>query len=409
MVTIARRRPRTRELTESVGFDSKTRIDKEAGIVRGVKILGPESAHGYRYTQECMRNAVPLYEGKAVNVDHPEDRKKLGASRSYRDRFGKLFNAEYREGKGVFGDFKYNKGHVLAPQFEYDVENDPSNLGLSHNASGVASANGDFVESITHVRSVDLVADPATNVSLFEDKGGSHMALKLKKNKSRQRLMAEFLEGVSEHEELADLLEAATAPDEGASAAADTPLQATAKMAAAVFMDESMDVATKRKKIAKLLDLIDDSLQDAEAGAEGEEEPVPEGKGAKPAGGKLGKGAKPAAKPAGKELAEGGKGDEDLKTRLEYLEAKEEIRDLCESAGFTPSKVQLKSLLALEDEDERKELIESWGEKHGRTPNTQTLGPRGAAPAGSKPKSKPQGKELAESKIDEKELKALLV
>jgi ribosomal protein L12E/L44/L45/RPP1/RPP2 len=249
---------------------------------------------------------------------------------------------------------------------------------------------------------VDLVADPATNMSLFEDKGGSSMAVKLKKkSKSRQRLMAEFLEGVSEHEELADLLEAAAAEPETASAP-DTPLAATAKMAAAVFMDESMDIATKRKKIAKLLDLIDDSMQDAEAAAaEGEEEEVPEDTGEKPAG-KL---KKPAPKPKGKELAE-----DKTAERLAVLEKKDEIRTLCESKGFTPTPVQLKSLLAMDDEDERTELIESWGEKAGAAaPAASTLGPRAAAAGGAKPKSKPQGKDLAESKIEKADLQSLLV
>jgi hypothetical protein len=144
------------------------RLDKANGVVRGVKVLGLSSSHGYRYSPDAVRGAAGLYEGKAVNIDHPQDRSKLGASRSYYDRFGKLHNIKYVEGKGLFGDLHYNKKHRAAEQFEYDVEHDPSNLGLSHNASGQATSGGDLVESITEVRSVDLVADPATTMGLFE-------------------------------------------------------------------------------------------------------------------------------------------------------------------------------------------------------------------------------------------------
>jgi hypothetical protein len=406
---VALRNKRVKELIEDVAsfspgyeWDAK---DKAAGIVRGVKILGYESCHGYGYTAEAMKNAAGLYEGRAINVDHPE-RKSLGASRSYRDRFGKLHNVRYVEGKGLFGDLHYNKKHAIAEQFEYDVEHDPSNLGLSHNASGVASADGKFVESITNVRSVDLVADPATNVSLFESKGERRMAIKLqKKSKSKQRLMAEFMESLHEHEDLAELLEAAVAasPDEDGSAM-DTPLQATAKMAAAIFMDESMDVAAKRAKILKLLDLIDDAKstvgadgQSGDTGAEGETS-MKESKGEKPSG-KLGKSA------GSKELVEN---KDDIAERLARLERKDEIRSFCESKNFQPSPLQLKSLMLLEDDSEVKELIESWA---GQSNNLSgSLGPKGF----TKPKSKPAGdgnKLLLEGgkAITDDELKSLLV
>jgi hypothetical protein len=408
----ALRRKRTKELIEDVacfssGYEWDPK-DKAAGIVRGVKILGYESCHGYGYTAEAMKNAASLYEGRAINIDHPE-RKNLGASRSYRDRFGKLHNVRYVEGKGLFGDLHYNKKHPIAEQFEYDVEHDPSNLGLSHNASGIASADGKFVESITSVRSVDLVADPATNVSLFESKGERRMALKLQKKsgktKSKQQIMAEFMENLSEHEDLAELLEAAAvAPSDDESPAVETPLQATAKMAAAIFMDESMDVATKRAKIMKLLDLIDETNptagadgQSGDAGAEGET-PVKESKGEKPRG-KFGK-------PTGnKELVED---TDDIIKRLARLERKEEIRSLCESKKFQPSPVQLKSLMSLEDDSEVEELIESWAGQSNDS--SGGLGPKGSV----KPKSKPasgNNKFLLEGSkaITDDELKSLLV
>jgi hypothetical protein len=234
------------------------------------------------------------------------------------------------------------------------------------------------------------------------------MALKLKKSKSKQRLMAEFLENVSQNDELSELLEAAAAaPAEGEGGPGmDTPLQATAKMAAAIFMDESMDTATKRAKIGKLLDLIDDAMPATGAEGEGDaagsdgETSVKEGKGSQPSG-KLGKAV---AKPAGgKELTES---KDDTATQLKQLVRKDEIRDMCEDAGFRPSKVQLKSLMLLEDDEEVQELIESWAGKDGKESKAGGLGPNG----GSKPKSKPAGgKALLEGKtVTDEELKALL-
>jgi hypothetical protein len=150
------------------------RVDRTRGIVTGVKIIGLHSKHGYDYTPEALRAAIPLYEGIKVNIDHPE-RSKPGAARSYADRFGKLVNVRFVEREGLIGDFHYNTQHPLADQFAWDAENSPAACGFSHNAGGqVVTRNGRQVcESIDSVRSVDLVADPATTASLFESLDGS--------------------------------------------------------------------------------------------------------------------------------------------------------------------------------------------------------------------------------------------
>lgn len=162
-------------LFESTTMQS-SRVDRVRGIVSGVKIIGLRSRHGYDYTPEALRAAIPLYEGIKVNIDHP-DRKSPGAARSYADRFGKLVNVRFVSGQGLVGDFHYNTQHALADQFAWDAENNPNACGFSHNAAGsVVNRNGTQVcESIDSVRSVDLVADPATTASLFESlDGGSY-------------------------------------------------------------------------------------------------------------------------------------------------------------------------------------------------------------------------------------------
>ena len=146
------------------------RVDREKGIIPGVKLLGTVSRKGREYPKEVMARALPLYEGMRVNVDHVDP----GQRRSLRDRIGLVKNVTLKE-DGLYGDFHYNPKHALAEQIAWDAENAPQNLGFSHDTRG-ASRNRDgkvVVESIDQVLSVDLVANPATTTGLFEDEAGS--------------------------------------------------------------------------------------------------------------------------------------------------------------------------------------------------------------------------------------------
>lgn len=144
------------------------RVDRDQGIIRGVKILGLESRNGRRYTTDAILRAASLYEGVKVNVNHPppED---PDAPRDYGDRLGNLRGVQAKE-SGLYGDLHFNPKHALAEQLSWDAENAPQNLGLSHNVRAVTKrGNGELiVEEITQVQSVDVVADPATTHGLFE-------------------------------------------------------------------------------------------------------------------------------------------------------------------------------------------------------------------------------------------------
>ena len=146
-------------------------VDREAGIIKGIKILGFTSQNGRRYTPEACKAAISLYEGKKVNIDHPE--KGPTQQRSTYDRFGKFINVRFVEGDGLFGDLLYLKSHEMAESVCEAAERKELNdvFGMSHNAQGEGSVDkqGIFVVSrITEVRHVDLVADPATTQSLTE-------------------------------------------------------------------------------------------------------------------------------------------------------------------------------------------------------------------------------------------------
>jgi len=148
------------------------RVDRERGVISGVKILGLESANGRSYQPQAMADAAKLYEGRPVNVDHVE-----GQRRSYRDRIGRLTKIELR-GDGLYGDLLVNPKHPLTEQLLWDAEHAPENVGLSHDAQGrtIARAGKVIVESIKSVRSVDLVAEPATTKGLFESKSAGGAA-----------------------------------------------------------------------------------------------------------------------------------------------------------------------------------------------------------------------------------------
>jgi len=161
--------PHTENLRETVLTASNAvRIDREAGVIFGVKIIGCESRNGRHYPNDTLRSAIPLYENSKVNLDHPDgDPRK---SRSYHARFGMIRNVQLRENKGLFADFWFNPKHSIAEQLLWDAEHAPDNVGFSHNVEAVVKRDKTtaLVEKIVSVRSVDLVADPATTQGLFE-------------------------------------------------------------------------------------------------------------------------------------------------------------------------------------------------------------------------------------------------
>jgi hypothetical protein len=144
------------------------RVDRAAGVLRGVKLIGLESLNGRRYRPEALSAAIGLYEGAKVNVNHPAGGPL--APRDYRDRLGVVRQVEFRAGEGLFGNLHFNPKHALAEQLAWDAEHNPRNVGFSHNVMARLARDGErkVVESITHVHSVDLVADPAATQGLFE-------------------------------------------------------------------------------------------------------------------------------------------------------------------------------------------------------------------------------------------------
>src|SRR4051812_14154043 len=153
----------------------RLRVDHDAGVIRGVKLLGLDSRNGRRYRENALIEAIGLYEGAKVNINHPKGHPL--SPRDYQDRLGVVRGVELRAGEGLFGDLHFNPKHMLSEQLVWDAEHAPQNVGMSHNVVARTKRDGDetVVEAITKVQSIDLVADPATTCGLYEhvDRQGS--------------------------------------------------------------------------------------------------------------------------------------------------------------------------------------------------------------------------------------------
>ncbi len=329
---------RLREACSLSGCSHAT--DGEGPVIRGVKILGPDSRNGRRYTTEARTQGLPLYEGIKVNIDHPEG-SNPNKPRGLRDRFGRLVNVRVTDGY-LEGDLRYNPRHPMAPLVEWWAQNDPNCLGLSHNAVGQGrTENGVFViDRIVSVRSVDLVADPATVKGLLEE------------------AMDDELDNV---------------PDETTGGDGGDYEQHLGHTVSAILKDAELSVAEKKKKILAALKLLDDKGDeggDDEAETE-EEMDDDKDKGCAKEGLELLRDSKD---PAVKALVE----------RLDRLEAKdrlaarrEQVKEACKAARLPDilvTDVFLEQLVSAADDKTVKALIE----------DRRTLGrvskPRSAAP-----------------------------
>lgn len=146
----------------------KPTVDREHNVIKNVKLVGMASpSHGRRYTDNALSGAVHLFEGARVNIDHWKD---STADRPLEHRFGVIREARHVPNDGNYGNLHYNPKHVLAEQILWAAEHMPETFGMSQHAFGTGRMDNGIqvVESFTSVKSVDLVADPATNRGLFD-------------------------------------------------------------------------------------------------------------------------------------------------------------------------------------------------------------------------------------------------
>ena len=359
------------DVTEAVHSPALTG-DRERGVIIGVRVATLKSRNGYEYTAEAVRAAVPMYEGRVVNIDHTS---KPGGDRSSRDRFGRLVNAKYID-EGITADLEYLKTHPMAGMVTEAAERMPEVFGLSHEARVKWRTPAKSVaESILNVRSVDVVANPATCSSLQESDRRKTVATTVREYaktlKAGSKVGKLFglvceMEGMGEMPMEAPASSAAIDPDQ----ALKDGIVAAMRAALDMFSTGDMDSAAMVLKIKDLAKTFDKA---AGAGAAAAEEPAEEEAAAE---------SKKKAKPSSDPLVA------DLQEQLKALQRKDQARQLCDAEAVKPSAVLLKALGRCADEAEMKELIQESKAAQAST---------GDAPR-AKPKSGHQGGAVQESK-----------
>jgi hypothetical protein len=361
-------------ILESLPF-ARESIDRTAGVIRGVKILGRESKNGYSYNDKALNEAKSLYDNAPVYLNHP-DRKEAGKERRIEEGFGQIQNPVVKA-DGVYGDIHYLTTHPHASQIAERAERMPASFGLSQNAVGSVTPgkNGGkgICESVTKVHSVDIVTSPATTKGLFESFAGETISAKdLIDSVKRDFPENESAKLVSQLLEAADYRSFAQAPAQrptppmagspmpngqlpGAGEIQPDPAAEAVKEAIKALVSAIIDgtdtADVKLSKIAKFLGIMDPSSEidtgdmDETDTTDPATDNLPPGKGKKM-------------------TATTGKPDpmqesvNSLATELKQLRRDGEVRDLCESLSIDRLKLTA---------DQRKQLREATDETACRT------------------------------------------
>lgn len=159
-----------KRLVES--YTGKVRVDREAGIIYDVLMLGTESRNGITYPDSTRAAAVPLFEGLKANLSHGDDRtmKGLRRPRDFQVRIGKYKDVRNTP-DGIRGNLKVLKSHPWANVLFDAAEEDADMFSLSPVMVGMVNetTNPNVCVKIKEARSVDIVTDGGTTKSLFEE------------------------------------------------------------------------------------------------------------------------------------------------------------------------------------------------------------------------------------------------
>jgi hypothetical protein len=348
------------ELRETHILSESVKVDPEAGVIRGAKLIGRHSKNGREYSESALAGAIRLYEGAKVFTNHPR-RGEQQEDRDVRQWVGSVRNPLLRE-DGIYGDIQLIKSDANYAKL-IEVASDPNfrkEFGLSHVAEGeTAVRNGrTHVDRITEVRSVDLVTSPATTAGLFESTDPKTMTIK--------KLLESIAATVKGRKTLVEMTDADPAMAElPVEVAADTSPEDQIRagiMSAVMSKLETADEATL-KKVLKALGVSDSVTANLSGEAPAEEtteEPAAE------------------EKPTEESVK--------LAKKLALLEAKNLLLESGREA--TPERV---TAVALMPEAERPKLVESW-------PAKEALRESGL---GERPQSSPPANGGARTKADD--------
>ena len=330
--------------TEGMGPD---RVDREAGVIRGVRILGRQSTNGRSYSDRAQDSAAGMYEGRKAYLDHSLK------ERSFREWVGRWQNIKVTgsgDDRHVTGDLRFLKEGRYAAMLVEAASEFATDFGVSHDAEGKVSGQrpNQIVEDIEKVHSIDIVTDPATSRALFESHQEDDGEPTVEKKSITAILMEAAKSEAAKTPEYKLLREMTLREMDGDMAMpAEVAVEPDMKpeeqikagiLAAIVAKLESADVAML-KKVMK-----DVGLGDPLEAASGGEAPKPEGGEEKP----------PEEKP--KESEEVVR----LKAQLAEQQKRSASASALAEANIPATSARVKAFAACETDGERKELIESW-------------------------------------------------
>lgn len=166
-----------REFEEAVGTEiseitmafSEARFEEGDNVIRNVVLLSSISKNNRRYLDKALSDVTGLASGVKVFADHPKSGETV---RSVREIIGAIENP-HRSGGKIYGNLRILSSHknwVFALAKEM-----PNIAGMSILAKGKMHPERDEqgreqVESVSILKSIDLVSEPATTSRLYENK-----------------------------------------------------------------------------------------------------------------------------------------------------------------------------------------------------------------------------------------------
>lgn len=141
-------------------------VDVENKVIRNVVLCGNESKNGYSYPPTCFKNeehVVNLYNNRPVCIDHSS----TPTARKIRDVAGFIRNVRFESGKPV-GDIEIESAIDCGVDLIALASKKRKGIGMSHVAQCKMSRDKKTVELVEQVITVDVVVNPATTVSFFE-------------------------------------------------------------------------------------------------------------------------------------------------------------------------------------------------------------------------------------------------
>lgn len=178
-------------LHERVEVVSRKSVDRDKGLVEGMKLCGRKSKNGRWYTDKALEQLAAMYPKRQFNFDHAD---RPGGHRRFDDLGGMVLESRAVltggvDVEGVYGNTGVETSTERGRKFLEFADRFPETLGCSHDIEAdvvLNKAKGIYeVVNIIGVNSVDAVDKPATNKGVFEQTGNP---MKIKLNEFIEKL-----------------------------------------------------------------------------------------------------------------------------------------------------------------------------------------------------------------------------